>query len=87
MLSGVAVSRKAMWCLRHAAKTRSRLLHLRWIGIARDRDIAERETEIAGTHFGKAEPRRRDDLLAISDTLGAFQLDPEKEFAVPAERP
>lgn len=57
--------------------TLPRLPHFRRIGVARDRDITEREAEIAGTHFGKAEPRHGDDLLAISDALGAFQLDAE----------
>ena len=63
-----------------------RLPHFLRIGVAWDRDVAEREAEIAGPHFGKAEPRYGNDLFAIGDTLGAFQLDPQQELAARAER-
>src|SRR6266481_4726507 len=64
-----------------------RLPHFLRIGVAWDRDVAEGEAEIAGPHFGKAEPRHGNDLFAIGDTLGAFQLDPQQELAARAERP
>src|SRR5262249_23189690 len=65
----------------------ARLLHLGRIGIARHRSITEREAEIAGPQFGKAETGHGEDFLTMSDPLGAFQLDAEQKLAFRIERP
>src|SRR5438552_7733440 len=54
----------------------ARLPHFPRIGVAGNREIAERQTEIAGPHFGKGEARHGDDLLAFGNTSGLSSLTP-----------
>src|SRR5688572_6594368 len=63
----------------------ARRLHFRWIGLGWNRAVAERKTQVAAADFGKAQPRDREDFLAIGDALGAFQFYAQQQFAVRIE--
>src|SRR5258706_12273889 len=65
----------------------ARLLHLGRVGAARHRDVAERETEIAGPELGEAEAGHVEDRLAIRDAFRALELDAEQQLALRVERP
>src|SRR5215831_15977749 len=65
----------------------ARLSHFRRIRVARHRQIAERQSQIAGSQFGKAEARHGEDFLAMGDPLRALELDAEQQLAIRVERP
>src|SRR5207237_1973931 len=52
----------------------ARLFHLGRIWISRNRQIAERQPQVAGSQFGETEARHGKDLLAMGDPLRAFEL-------------
>src|SRR6266700_3798609 len=65
----------------------TRRLHFRWVGLARNRGVAERETEVARADLGKSQPRYAEHLFAIGDAFGAFELHPQQQVALRIERP
>src|SRR5215471_16050445 len=65
----------------------ARLLHLGWEGLAWNDAIAERKAEVARSDLGKSQSRDAENLLAIGDALGAFQLHPQQQLAFRIERP
>ena len=56
----------------------ARLLHLGRIGFAPQRGVAERQPQIARSHFREAEAWDGADRFAVGDALGAFQLHAEQ---------
>src|SRR6266446_10374110 len=76
------VLRRAGFEKRHAVLATSckdafpRLPDLRRIRVVRDREIAKRQAEIAGPHFGKADARHGNDLLHLAIPSGLSSLMP-----------
>src|SRR5579871_4479147 len=65
----------------------ARLLHFRWEWLAWNGAVTEGETEITRPDLGKSQSGDAEDVLAIGDTLGAFQLYPQQQLAFWIERP